>query len=28
MHGETLSELRRFYRLSSARKMTHIQRYS
>jgi hypothetical protein len=28
MHAETLTELRRFYRLSPERKMTHIQRYS
>ena len=28
MHAETLAELRRFYRLSRERKMTHIRRYS
>ena len=28
VRGETLAELRRFYRLSRERKMTHIRRYS
>ncbi|HEY3809130.1 MAG TPA: hypothetical protein VGL50_04255 [Steroidobacteraceae bacterium] len=28
MHGETLAELRRFYRLTHQRKVSHIQRYS